>query len=442
MRDLLYNGAWLIILPLSLLSAHIGVLVWVWVALLPPANLLYGLVLPFNKLIAATTIFMLISGQSKKDFYRDGLMIVVLIYGVIVTISYFLSPIDSVTSDVQYDKFWKEVVLFFLISGLMFSRSRMHEVLIVVSLSFGFVMVKEGLIFLLTAGGHKVDPIGTVGDNNGVALALLMVIPFMLYLIRYTAERWVRITMWVTVGLGVVTVIATYSRGGFVGMLVLGLMLLKGSKYKIRAITAVALIGVVLIAFAPETYLDRINTIRDASDDNSFATRLVAWKINYLLALDHPFIGTGMYGSLSWPNWIKHAGDATTFLFPSPLVLKTFVAHSIYFQALGDTGFVGFFLFVLMLGIGLLKTVKTQRAARKDPALEWAGDLARATQISLVVYCVTGAALSLIYFELLYILLAVISRNHRTTLQALAARPAPVGERVRPALVPAYSRAA
>jgi len=444
-RDLLYHAAWLIIIPLSFYSAHISILAWVWVALLPPANLLYGrlgAVLPFNKIVAATTVFVLIAGDTKKDFYRDPLIVAIVLYSVIVTLTYFTQPFDSGTSDLQYDKFWKEIVLFFLMTGLMFTRHRLHSVALVVALAFGFMMVKEGLIFLLTAGGHKIDAIGTVGDNNGLALALLMTLPLLLYCAKYTADYWIRIGMYITAGLGVVTVIATYSRGGFVGLIVLGLMLLKGSKYKVRAVIAVAIVGALVLATAPDDYLARINTIKEASDDDSFSTRVVAWKINYMMALDHPILGNGLYASLVWDNWARHVGDATTFLFPSPLVMRTFVAHSIYFQVLGDTGFTGFFLFLTMLGIAMIMTLRTQRLARRDPSLEWSGELARALQISLVIYCVAGAALSLVYFELLYILLAMVSRNYRTARQTAAARVAPVGTRVPSRLIPAYPKAA
>ena len=445
MRDLLYHAAWLFILPLMLVSAHIAISVWIWVALLPPTDLLYGrlgFVIPFNKLAAAAAFFVLFTSQAKKDFYADKLILLVACYAIVVTLSYFLCPYDLSFSDLQYDKFWKELVLFVLITGVMFSRHRLHQMALVISIAFGFVMVKEGLIFLLTVGGHKIEAIGTVGDNNGVAMALLMTIPLLLYCAKYTADRWVRLAMYVTTALGTVTVIATYSRGGFIGLLVLGLMLLKGSKYKVRALIAIAVLGGVLFTLMPENYLDRISTISEATSDDSFSIRLLAWKINYLMALDHPIIGNGLYASLNWVNWSSHLGYATTWLFPSPLVLRTFVAHSIYFQVLGDTGFLGLFLFLGILVTALVKTIQTQRIARRDPTLEWSADFARATQISMAVYCVSGGALSLVYFELLYILLAMISRNHRTAVQLAA--PAAVSRTVAPArqLAPAYARTA
>lgn len=446
MRDLFYHAAWLVMLPLCFASAHLAVLVWIWVAILPPTELLYGrfgIILPFNKFAAAAAFFALIVHQSRRNFYLDGLSVLVLLYAVIVTLSYFLSQYSTSFSDVEYDKFWKELVLFFLITGVMFSRHRLHQVALALSISLGFIGVKEGLIFLLTVGGHKIAAIGSMGDNNGVAMALLMGIPFVLYCAKYTAHPTVRLTMLFVAGLFAVTVVATYSRGGFIGLIALGLMLLKNSRYKIRALIAVAAVAAVVLATAPDTYFERIHTISDATADNSFEVRLLSWKINYFIATEHPFIGAGPYASLVWQHWQLGLEHVRTWLFVSPLVLRTYVAHSIYFQALGDTGFIGFFLFVSILLLALWKTWMTQRIARRNPGLEWSGELARATQISLVVYMVTGAALSLIYFELLYILLAVISRNHKTARQLSAAQAAGAVAKAKAAwLAPAAARAA
>ena len=50
---------------------------------------------------------------------------------------------------------------------------------------------------------------------------------------------------------------------------------------------------------------------------------------------------------------------------------------------------------------------------RGHPSLAWASDLARMMQISLIVFAVTTAALSMGYFELYYVLVALTSRCRR-----------------------------
>jgi probable O-glycosylation ligase (exosortase A-associated) len=431
------------LLPITFYSAHLGILLWIWIAILPPVDLMYGalgVVLPFNKLAAASVFYVLVARQPEKRFYFDLLLGVTAVYGVLVTISY-LASVENAAGDLQYDKFWKELVLMVLITGLMYTRHRLHQVLLVVSIALGFYMAKEGLIFLATAGGHNVEGSSSMGDNNGLALAILMTIPLLLWVASNTGDRWIRLGMYITAAMGAVTVIATYSRGGFVGMIALGLMLLKGNKYKVRSIIGIAIAAYVLSQLMPQDYVERINTIKEASDDQSFMTRLVAWKVNLLLALDHPFLGGGPYASLALPNWFAYVAEQSTWLFESPIIYRTYVAHSIYFQVLGDTGFVGLFLFMSMIATALVMTIRTQRRARKRPDLAWAVGLARAIQISIVVYLVCGAALSNVYFELLYIVLAVTSRTHRTVVEMTAAQNVPARAAPQGRLVPAYGRA-
>jgi len=442
-RDVGFFFTWLVLLPLSLYSAHIGVLLWIWVALLSPNELLYGFMIsvPYNKIVAASTILLLAVGKEKNKFYVDRVVVLAALFGLVVTLAWLFKDFDHPAADATYDKFWKQLVLGLLITGVMWSRHRLHQVVLVVAISYGFLMAKEALIYLLTAGGHQILGTGSTGDNNVLAMAILMTIPLMLFVANNLAERWVRLAITATAVLGVVTVIASYSRGGLVGLIALGMMLLKGSKYKVRSFVAVAVVGAVIYGFAPDSWFARMNTISEAGEDSSFVTRLVAWKINFLLALDHPFLGGGPMASLLWVNWAKYLEASSTFLFSTPLIYRTFVAHSIYFQVLGDTGFLGLAMFLLLLVTAFMMARRTKLMVRAHPELAWAGELARALQISLVVYAVAGGALSLVYFELLFIVLGLVSRTHMTVAEAIAAKAVPVRAALPSRLVPAYRTA-
>ncbi|GAC1484772.1 MAG: putative O-glycosylation ligase, exosortase A system-associated [Acetobacteraceae bacterium] len=430
-------------LPISFYSAHLGVILWIWVALLSPNDLLYGILggVPFNKLVTASTVLAIVMSREKKQFYMDGLLTLVAVYAAVVTLSYIFESYPGAWSDLQYDKFWKEMILLAMITGLIWSQHRLHHAALAVSLAFGFFMVKEALIFLLTAGGHPIAGTPSTGDNNGLALAVLMTIPLLLFCARYSAVTWVKLAMQATAGLGGVTVIASYSRGGFIGLIVLAFMLLKNSKYKARTFAALGVFAFLMWLLVPTQYVARMDTINTAAEDDSFVVRLVAWKVNFLMALDHPFLGSGLYASLSWQNWSNYVVRSTDFLFPTPILGRSFVAHSIYFQVLGDTGFTGLFLFIAILVTALMMAAKTRRLAGKDPNLAWAADLARALQVSIVVYCISGAALSLVYFELLFVLLAMISRTHRTVQLAVGAVKTPARASVPQGFEPAYRRA-
>lgn len=454
MRDLAFALVWLALLPLTFMSAHVGVLLWIWVALLSPNELLYGFMagVQFNKIVAVITLGLIVVSKEKKDFYLDGTGVLLILFAVAATISWYGGIVSTPDATDLYQKLLKEIVLAFAIMAVMTTRHRIHLAVLTVAISFGFLAVKEGLIFLLTGGGHKVLGTGSVGDNNSLAAALLMTIPMMYYLARHSAVRAIRIGLLAALGLAVVTVIATFSRGGFIGLMVVGLFMVKNSRNKFGSLALVAATGVLIFMLAPESWFERLSTINDASDDGSFMGRVVAWKISWLIAMDHPLFGGGMHAVQRLLVWDTYR----PFLYLLDSVIKTppadtfpHAAHSTYFEVLGDTGFIGLALFLWVVGLGFWNCRSIMRMGRRHPSLAWAVDLGRIMQITLVVYCVTTALLSMGYFELFYIVVALLSRCRRTVKQALAAqqvvqrtpiRPLPAGVAL-PAFATASRRA-
>jgi hypothetical protein len=69
--------------------------------------------------------------------------------------------------------------------------------------------------------------------------------------------------------------------------------------------------------------------------------------------------------------------------------------HSIYFEVLGEHGYVGLAVFVALLGAAFLTASKTIFMARRHAELRWAADLARMLQVSLIGYAIAGAFLTL-----------------------------------------------
>ena len=437
MRDLAFALVWLALLPLTFMSAHIGVLLWIWVALLSPNELLYGFMagVQFNKIVAIITLGLIAVSKEKKDIYLDGTGVLLILFAIAATISWYGGIVSTPDATDLYQKLLKEIVLAFAIMAVMTTRHRIHLAVLTVAISFGFLAVKEGLIFLLTAGGHKVLGTGSVGDNNSLAAALLMTIPMMYYLARHSAVRVIRIGLLVALGLAVVTVIATFSRGGFVGLMVVGLFMVKNSRNKFGSFALVAATGVLIYMLAPESWFERLGTINDASDDGSFMGRVVAWKISWLIAMDHPLFGGGMHAVqrlLVWDTYRPFLYLLDSVIRTPPADTMPHAAHSTYFEVLGDTGFIGLALFLGVVGLGFWNCRSIMRMGRRHPSLTWAVDLGRMMQITLVVYCVTTALLSMGYFELFYIVVALLSRCRRTVKQALAAQQVAQRAPVRP----------
>lgn len=442
MRDAWFALTWMLLLPMTVISAHVGVLLWIWVALMSPGEALYGPMagVPFNRIVAITTIASVPFSKEKNEFYIDKLSALLLVFVIAATLSWLTAIVPGSDTDSLYEKLLKEVVLFFAITSVMLTRHRIHLALIVIVLSIGFFSVKEGLIFALTAGGHKVLGSGAIGDNNALATAMLMIVPILYYLYRYSQLRAVQLCFLVALILSVIATIGTYSRGGSVGMLVVGLFMVKNSRHKLGAVLLLILATALVYVLAPDAWFERLNTINSASDDGSFMGRVVAWKMSVLVALDHPLTGGGphsIHRLLVWETY-RPMLPRLDFITTPPADTLPHAAHSIWFEILGDLGFFGLISFVAMLAVAFWKCRSIARMTRDQPSLAWAADLARMLQISLAVYVVTGSALSLGYFEMYYIILALLSRLGRTVEQSLAEQ-ARLGDAARPGLMPSLA---
>jgi probable O-glycosylation ligase (exosortase A-associated) len=129
----------------------------------------------------------------------------------------------------------------------------------------------------------------------------------------------------------------------------------------------------------PDTWHERMATISNYQEDSSAEGRLSAWVYGYEKALEKPMLGGG------YEAFLGHGRSA----------------HSIYFQVLGEHGFVGFAFYILFLGSTFLLAGSVVRRAADHPDLVWAKDLMRMVQASLIVFGCVGAFLSLAYFELI-----------------------------------------
>ena len=134
----------------------------------------------------------------------------------------------------------------------------------------------------------------------------------------------------------------------------------------------------------PDHWFERMGSIQTFDQDMSAMGRINAWWFAWNLAQDHPITGGG-FRTFTPELFQIYAPDPNHFVD----------AHSIYFEVLGEQGFVGLLLF-LILGLSALYTGGwIVRRTKRDPELRWARDLAAMLQVSLVGYAAGGLFLGL-----------------------------------------------
>jgi probable O-glycosylation ligase (exosortase A-associated) len=193
----------------------------------------------------------------------------------------------------------------------------------------------------------------------------------------------------------------------------------------VTLVIGVVVIGVVMLNL-PDHWYARMNSISDYENDPSAQARFWSWSFAWRLALERPFTGGGFSVFYEAALYKRLVPESSTF----------YNAHSIYFEMLGESGFVGLGLFLLLGVSSLLTAGSVLRRTKNRPDLVWARNLAAMTQVSLIGYASAGAFLNLGFFDLYYLIVAVIVGLHATVKDELA-KPAvaqPVLRRASPAV--------
>ena len=407
MRDLALVSAMLFYVPVSLRFPAAGILCWVWFSIMNPHRQVYGFALgqPFNSVIAVATLVGWLAGREPKRWTRDAMPWMLLLLVVWMTLGTAVSPFPSY-SWTFWDRVMRTVVPVFLVFFIMNTKARIHALVWIIVISLGFYGVKGG-IFTIRGGGHAIvyGPDDSVySDNNQLALAIVTSLPLLFYLAQYTRSAWLRIPMLVAMGLQVMMVFGSYSRGGVIALFTMLLLLwLRSDRKIIYGVLAAAVVAGGL-SLMPAEFFDRLHTVNSLNTDDSFQGRLNAWKVAYLYATDHFPFGAGFYAP-QLPNIFNHyLPDADNH-----------AAHSIYFQILGEHGYVGLAIYVVILLLGLYNASKVCGQTKGKPGLRWAYDLADMGRVALISFYVGGAALSMAYADEYLLIIALMSTLRQLT---------------------------
>jgi probable O-glycosylation ligase (exosortase A-associated) len=318
--------------------------------------------------------------------------------------------------------FVMKIHLMILVTMVLIRDRKQIELLVwVVVGSVAFFGIKGGAFTIATGGSARVwgPPGGMIEDNNALAVALVMMMPLMFFLIHTSSKRWLK---WSVAGgllLMAFAVLGTQSRGALVALLgmatVLGLKSKRPFTYGLLIVLAVA----VGIAFMPESWTNRMDTIKSYQQDTSAMSRIYTWITLWNLSLDRPLVGGG-FGTDTLNIFQRYAPTEAPYDIFTGTV---WVSHSIYLQALGEHGFPGLLLYLLLGFLTWRTATRTAKLTDDDAEFKsWVPLLMRMSQVSLVGFACGGAFLSLMHLDVVFYIMAIIVLTNATVKEALQAR--------------------
>ena len=406
----------------TLRSPWIGVVAWTVVSLASP-HVVFGYAAqtwPVAAAVGGATLFGLMYARDKQNPMIGAAPWWLLAFTAWICI---VLP-NSMFFDASYPLWERSMKIFlmtFVALALLTDRPKLEAFIWANVLSIGYFGVKGGVFTIAHGGQYRVwGPGGFIEGNNEVALAVITVVPLMRFLQMQAKRRWVGQALTGAMLLCAVMALGTYSRGALLGLAAMGMLLWAKGRKKIVWGVLLVTVGLSGLSLMPEQWWDRMNTIETYKSDGSAMGRINAWWVAFNVAKDH-FLGGGFM------IWVP-----SVFQRYAPVPDDVHAAHSIYFQVLGEQGFVGLFLFLAIGASTWITASSLVRLGRGDPSLQWAADLGRMVHVSMVGYAVTGAFLSLSYFDLPYnvMVMAVLARKIAQRELAARAQTAALGPAV------------
>ena len=395
MRDIVLALLMVGIVPAAFLRPCFGALAWVCVSIMSPHRMTYGFMYdaPVAMALAGAMMLGLVFTRDHRRlvFAPPVVLMIMFTLWMVVTYPFSLVPTDENTA--QLSKVLKVMLLNLVVLIPLVTRRHVNLLVGTLAGSIAFFGVKGGLFALATGGNYQVrGGGGFIEPNNELALALVMSIPLVAYFIPRATRWYQRWALIAVIFFTAVAAISSQSRGALLAMAAMAGAFLIRSPTRLKLLLPMLATGAFILAFMPDAWWARMETIQTYKTDASALGRINAWILAWRIATEH-FFGGGFV--LEHPSLFDRYA-------PNPEFIA--VAHSLYFQTLGQHGFVGLLLYLSIW----FATFRTCIWIYRNTDSESDRQLVRMVEVSLVAFAVGGAFLSLAYFDGPYYLMVAM----------------------------------
>ena len=420
MRDLAFVAFLLAIFGLGLKRPFLLVLAYAYVDIVSPQRLSYYLLnsVSVSMVAACLAIGGWLIADSKKNVGfapRQLLMLVLLVY------AYFTTAHADIPDAAQekWDWAWKSLFWAIFLPLTLRTKLRIEAHILVMVLAASSIIMVGGIKTLLSGGGYgalnlMVDNNSNLYEGSQISTVAIAIVPIILWLARFGTvfpPDWrVRTFAYALIFACLLIPVGTEARTGLICIGVLSILMLRDVKRRLAYMAMAGLACAAAIPMLPASFTDRMGTISTYQADQSASTRLAVWGWTWEYAKENP-LGGGFEAYRQNQLRVEKVSTTTTGSLQTVdqqlLQDEGRAYHSSYFEMLGEQGFPGLALFLLIHGAGLVRMEVLRRRYRKSEAEAWIFRLATALQSAQIIYLVGSIFVGLAWQPFMYMLVAV-----------------------------------
>jgi putative inorganic carbon (HCO3(-)) transporter len=381
-------------LGLSVSAPFVATLGYVWVDTFQPQAVAYILLNQFPVAMVMGVValggYLLMDRRSPPPLTLQTALQATMAIWVTATLIWAQAPDPAW---VKWDWAFKTLAFATFIPYVIRSRIQIEAFAQTYVFSLAANFVPYGLKVLISGGGYGRN-LGLQAGNSGLSeggllsTSCLMAVPLAMFLASNSQLipklKVLPLAYWGIAGLAVVTAIGTYERSALLGLIVLGIYMWARSKHKAGFGFVLAIAACAVIYTSSSAWDSRVSTIGDYQSDSSAMVRILVWKWTLSFVSTHPF-GGGFDSYVV--DHVDVPGNGAT---PGHTEFGR-AFHSSYFEILGEHGYPGILIFLVLVGSTFLMLHRLAKKARAYPELQWMAGLSDALQSGLAVFMTCGA---------------------------------------------------
>ncbi len=421
MRDLAFVGFLVALLALGFRRPFLFVLAYAYVDIVAPQRLSYYMLnlVPVSMIVATLAMLGWLIADDKRAFRftaRQGLMLLLLLYaGWSTWNAEFLT--DALF---KWEWVWKSMLWAIFLPLTLRTRLRLEAYLLFMTLSAAAIIIVGGIKTAASGGGYgalnlMVDTNSGLYEGSQISTVAIAVIPVILWLARfgtvYPRDWRVRLFAYNLIFACLLIPVGTEARTGLVCIAALAILMLRNVKNRIGYMAMVAIAVAGAVPMLPDSFTSRMSTIQSYEADASASTRLAVWAWTWEYVQDKP-MGGGFEAyrqNRLNVNMVQTRDLGNVETVRSAQVQEAGRAyHSSYFEMLGEQGFPGLILFLLIHAAGLIRMEVLRRRYRDAVGdRSWISPLATALQNAQIIYLIGALFVAIAWQPFVYMLLAV-----------------------------------
>ena len=298
-------------------------------------------------------------------------------------------------------------IIFIMIARIVTTEARFRGVIATLLVAHLFLLAMNPNVVMNPDQRNYIIGATFLGDGNDFSMSLCILIPFAISMAIGATTRWGRWFAWIGVGIGLLAIIASQSRGAALGLGSVLVYLWLISPRKMAVLAGVVVVGLVVLVYAPPVYFQRMGTIANYETEGSAMGRITAWKAGLRMVADNPLTGVGAgHYAVSF---------GTKYRPPEAQGMPWLTAHSSYFLVLGELGLPGIIAFLILTWGNIRANGKMRRFVRKragpgmDPAkLAFANRALVLSSGAALGFATAGAFLSAAYYPHVFVLTGLL----------------------------------